>query len=191
MQHFPDRASTPTTKRRLEARIKHELILAKERELLVKSLPIDDKAVADAEKRWHYLINNRMSPTYTRSVNLKEHLIEAIFLQRFYPLIRPLGQMSCRKTRKSKKSELVPYQLISSFIINDIHLAYQLFPTFSEMNSCPDIDADTSILFWYFDIQDQPLKLEYNWTMQELTVSFTYRIFRRCIINGVQYLDEL
>ncbi len=182
---------TPAQKRRIEAQQKRDLILAKEREISIKIPVIDDNAILDAERRWQYLITNRMSPTNTFSVNLKDHLIESIFLQRYYPAIANFGQMSCRKTRQLKKSKTIPYQVVSTFKINDMQLAQYLFPIFTQMNSCPDIDSDTSIIFWFFDMKDQPLQIEYNWTMQELTVSFNYRVFRRCIIEGIEYLDEL
>ena len=114
-----------------------------------------------------------------------------LYMKEWYKNNKEKAHAIARKYRQSEKAKINPYQLISTFTINSVEQAIELFPIFSLLRSQTDIDSDTSIIYWFFDVNQQPLTMTYNWTTQELSLTFSYRVFRRCQIHGNTYLDEL
>lgn len=102
---------------------------------------------------------------------------EAVFISRFYPLLAHLSEWKCLKTRSVAKARNYPFQVTTTFEIASKELAAALFPTLCQMRS--HILSNNAVLFYFFDTIDQPLKLTYNWTTQELAISFCYRLFQR------------
>ena len=138
---------------------------------------LDPATIAEVEKRWCSLFDNRIQSHYVRFVNLHDFVPESIFLSRYYPLIAHLGEWKCNKTRSIAKAKQNPFQITTSFEIRTTELADALFPTLSLFRS--HTLANGATLFYFFDLIDEPLKLTYNWTTQELAVSFCYRLFQR------------
>ena len=133
--------------------------------------------------------NNRIQPDYLQQVTLKDFLPEAVFRHRFFPLIAHLGTWKCVKTRQRVKARENPFQVLTTFDVISMETADALFPSLSTLRA--EKVLNLAILFCFFDTTRQPLQITYNWTTQELTVSFYYRLFQKFYRGDQMYLDEL
>ncbi len=171
------------------ASLKNKLIRDKCLELAHTKVTADETTIKNCEQRWISLFNHRIQPEYLQQVNLKDFLPEAVFRHRFYPFVAHLSSWKCIKTRQRVKARDNPFQLLTTFDIISMEIAEALFPTLSEIRS--EKVQELAVLFCFFDTTQQPLQITYNWTTQELSVSFYYRLFQKFYRDNQMYLDEL
>lgn len=108
-----DRKQLTITKNKL---IKEQLFRVSCR---VKSEVTPESTVAECEKRWNSIFEDRMQSQYARFVNLHDFMPESVFISRFYPLIAHLSEWKCNKTRAIAKAKNQPFQVTTKFTIHN------------------------------------------------------------------------